>query len=637
MMMDDIFEEEKANKPRKKIKKDLSKSEVFGNEIDTRRKNSEADVPDYLDNFLQHSRGAVFINGDDNTNNKPHIKKKKIIKKIVKRKKLSKSDSFVINSTLFRTDDQAKKAAKLKETLDKIQKEKQERERKEKEKEKEKEEKSIEDQKKKVLIRIFNKKQKLEKESEYLDTSINSIHSRDRKLDNKKVYINKTINSSKNIHRNINISKNTINKNIINKNILNRNFLNNLKNRALIKTGLASNNRVKLILKNRKRTKSISSREELESKINFDKSIKKETREKSAERSFKKQLSINSDKTSSRNGDNSEEEKINYTKRKKVKKVKKNLLKEQLEKFEHEQRLILLSKFINLIQKQIIINIKNMLKIIFIYKKIRDYQNKCVTKISSIFRGYLTRQKAKLEYLIMKILKIREDNASKISSYYKMTKSKKQTKNILSKAKNSYAIYSSLTNNKILYFKYKNQTGLEDNLYFEFCPLLNCFVLFISKREKEIKKIIEGHFYNENYHKLIDPIYEVNQNGENIINISKIFKKADYLKEKDSKILYKYIKIHRTIRRERIDDYEERKRKIHEDDISLTRSHSFFAKKVVTREERELSRSKSFMKLKSKKSKGILKPSKSYMNLRCEEKKIHFGNARIKKYHNSKK
>ena len=43
------------------------------------------------------------------------------------------------------------------------------------------------------------------------------------------------------------------------------------------------------------------------------------------------------------------------------------------------------------------------------------------------------------------------------------------------------------------------------------------------------------------------------------------------------------------------------------------------------------------MKLKPKKTKGILKPSKSYINLRCEEKKIHFGSARIKKYHNTKK
>ena len=119
--------------------------------------------------------------------------------------------------------------------------------------------------------------------------------------------------------------------------------------------------------------------------------------------------------------------------------------------------------------------------------------------------------------------------------------------------------------------------------------------------------------------------------------IFKNFKLSLLFKRKNNKILYKYIKINRAIRRERIDDYEERKRKVQEDDISLERSHSFFAKKVVTREERELSRSKSFMKLKTRKSKGILKPSKSYMNLRCEEKKIHFGNARIKKYHNSKK
>ena len=44
---------------------------------------------------------------------------------------------------------------------------------------------------------------------------------------------------------------------------------------------------------------------------------------------------------------------------------------------------------------------------------------------------------------------------------------------------------------------------MEDNLYFKFCPLLNCFVFFISKREKKIKKIIEEHFYSENYHKFM--------------------------------------------------------------------------------------------------------------------------------------
>ena len=73
------------------------------------------------------------------------------------------------------------------------------------------------------------------------------------------------------------------------------------------------------------------------------------------------------------------------------------------------------------------------------------------------------------------------------------------------------------------------------------------------------------------------------------------------------------------------------------DDEHLARSHTFKCKKLGDSTTLELSRSKSFMRLKSKKGKGILKPSKSYINLRSEEKKIHFGNARIKKYHNKKK
>lgn len=39
------------------------------------------------------------------------------------------------------------------------------------------------------------------------------------------------------------------------------------------------------------------------------------------------------------------------------------------------------------------------------------------------------------------------------------------------------------------------------------------------------KKIVEGCFYNENYNMLIDPLYEQNKIGENIINFPKIFKK----------------------------------------------------------------------------------------------------------------
>ena len=92
MMIDYIFEEEKSNKPRKKIKKitkikkDLSKSDIYENSINWNTLNTELDVPDYLDDLLQHSRGTVFISGSENMNSdKPIFKKKIIIKKSSKK------------------------------------------------------------------------------------------------------------------------------------------------------------------------------------------------------------------------------------------------------------------------------------------------------------------------------------------------------------------------------------------------------------------------------------------------------------------------------------------------------------------------------------------------------------------------
>ena len=335
-----------------------------------------------------------------------------------------------------------------------------------------------------------------------------------------------------------------------------------------------------------------------------------------------------------------EEEKIEYKKEpKKTNNNKiKNNLKEQLEKFELEQKLIGYSKCNNLFHKKIINEIKNILKILYIYQKIKKIQIISAEKISSFYRGYSFRQNFKIDYLTLRILKLREYCASKISSYYRMYLSRRHTKKLIQRAEDSYIIYSSLTNHNQLYFKYKYQNGSDDNLYFEYCPLLKCFILFINKREKMNKKIVEGCFYNENYNMLIDPLYEKNNKGENIINFPKIFRKADSAYEEKDIIINRYIKIHRPVqrKRERIDDYEERKRKALDDGDHLSNSQTFKIKKLVNDKIRKLSRSKSFIKIKGS-MKGILKPSKSYINLRCVDKKIHFGNARIKKYHNHKK
>ena len=572
--MDDIFEEEeKSNKPRKKIKKDLSKSEACGKKINSIRKSSEVDVPDYLDDFLQHSRGAIFITGNGNNLNQPIIKKKKIIKKIIKKKKVVKplNNNDIINNKI-KIEEEEKKKNEERAKRDKEKKEREETEKREKEeKEKELRERKLKEEKllkvKNKLI-ITRKLKKRKKENEYSDSPINMKQSSGSKSE-------------------------SINYNISSENDSNNN--NNYINNKIVENSNETPSR----------TKSNYSNEDTDEKYNI--SISEEESEITEKRSQKKRVSINSNDINNKNDEESkeeeseeeEEEKVEYQQKPKKKIIKRNL-KEQLEKFKYEEKLKILIKFSKLLQVKLDKEIGNILKVLLIYKKIKDYQNNCATKICNTFKSYKMRKKFKFDYLIKKILLKREENAFKITSFYKTFVARIQTKQLLKKAKNHYVIYSSLINNKMLYFKY----NMEENLHFEYSPLLKSFVLFINKPEKIAKKLIEGYFYNENYNKLIDPIYETNNNGENIINFQKIFKKADLVSEKNERIAERYIKLHKPIKRERIDEYEERKRKAFDDD-NLSKSHKFKEKKLNNIG--EMSRSKSFYKLKPKK--GILKPS----------------------------
>ena len=300
------------------------------------------------------------------------------------------------------------------------------------------------------------------------------------------------------------------------------------------------------------------------------------------------------------------------------------------------EKSVIFDKFNSLVSSKVIFNLSNVLKIIFFFKKVKECQNKSSTKISSIFRGYLIRKNFKLNYLTLKILNLRDKCSSKIIAHFKGYLIRKISKPIIQKKEDNYIIYSTLSDNKMLYFKSRFMGGLEDNIYFEYCKLLHCFVHFINRKERNLsKKKIEGFFYNEKYKKLTDSMYEKNQKGENIINIPQILKKNNDNIDNYDKIINDYMKSLRPVvrRRENLLEYEERKKKALDDDM-LTR-HKIFEKA------NKMSRSKSFMRLKGvkgvSKGKGILKPSKSYINLRSEEKKIQFGKARIKGYHLTKK
>ena len=323
---------------------------------------------------------------------------------------------------------------------------------------------------------------------------------------------------------------------------------------------------------------------------------------------------------------------IEINKENKYNNKEKSKLKVQLMKFDYEQKLSILKKYFYLYKCIFLHKIKQALKSIYILIKTKNCMNLSINKIANHYQGYLFRNKIKFNYVISKILDLRKQKAQKISSKIKAFLIRKEAKKLLMKAENNYIIYSSLNidKNDRLYFRYMYKSGKAENFYFEYSPLLKCFIYFLNKNNDKYLKIVEGNFYNSKANILIDKSFEVNCKGKNIINIQSIVKNADIINERNDRIINRYLRLHRPVKRTTIDEYEESKKKSKDDSILKNKS-----KKLVKL--RNTSRCKSFMKIKvESKTKSILKPSRSYVNLRCGDKKIQFGKAKIRKYKNSK-
>ena len=323
---------------------------------------------------------------------------------------------------------------------------------------------------------------------------------------------------------------------------------------------------------------------------------------------------------------------IEINKENKYNNKEKSKLKVQLMKFDYEQKLSILKKYFYIYKCIFLHKIKQALKSIYILIKTKNCMNLSINKIANHYQGYLFRNKIKFNYVISKILDLRKQKAQKISSKIKAFLIRKEAKKLLMKAENNYIIYSSLNidKNDRLYFRYMHKSGKAENFYFEYSPLLKCFIYFLNKNNDKYLKIVEGNFYNSKANILIDKSFEVNCKGKNIINIQSIIKNADIINERNDRIISRYLRLHRPVKRTTVDEYEESKKKSKDDSILKNKSQ-----KLVKL--RNTSRCKSFIKIKGEcKTKSILKPSRSYVNLRCGDKKIQFGKAKIRKYKNSK-
>ena len=93
-----------------------------------------------------------------------------------------------------------------------------------------------------------------------------------------------------------------------------------------------------------------------------------------------------------------------------------------------------------------------------------------------------------------------------------------------------------------------NITCKTDNLFFDYCDILKCFVYYFSKSENYLNnKILKGNFISDisNYCPIIDVIYPVeieNCNSHNIINIPKIIKRNKERKLDDYVQVYQLLK-----------------------------------------------------------------------------------------------
>ena len=414
-----------------------------------------------------------------------------------------------------------------------------------------------------------------------------------------------------------------------------------------------------------KKMKKISSNMELYSKMNEDESFhlsdnEKKTKKKKKKAKSKKKEKIKMNLTTNNNNFNNNEDDdiddtlrvignliLNKKRRKeennnqdKIKKVKffndtQNKISDYIKEIMNNPELSKSRKFGIFIRVKIINDISNIFKIIYLFNKIRQYKYIFCNKICAMYKAYSFRKKFKFNYMLLKIINLRNNSASKIIAHMKGYIIRENIKKILERKEENYIIYSTLADNRMLYFKIKYDDNLEDNLYFEYCKVLNCFISFLSFKERNLsKKIISGFFYNEKYNKLTDDFYQKNEKGENVINFPEIIEKNNKNIDKYDKIINEFMKKNRY--KKKIvygnEEYEENKRKALDDYLILSNKSSSVKLDKI-------SRSKSYMRLKGLKfnTKSILKPTKSYISLKSQKRKIQFGEPEILGYHLNRK
>ena len=195
-------------------------------------------------------------------------------------------------------------------------------------------------------------------------------------------------------------------------------------------------------------------------------------------------------------------------------------------------------------------HIKFIFKYAFLIKEILESRKYLSSLISSYYKGNKLRNEYKRPLFLYKLLKFRKESVKKFYDYYQFKKYREKVKYFLNnKLEFNYMITSDINDCNFLYFTSFQENGLEENIYFEKCDIINQFVMYIDKNEEDLNnKVLRGYFTNDNDCHLLDNKFEIDsEKNENIINITSYINTIKNIYKKYDEINKEFLKKNKRI------------------------------------------------------------------------------------------
>lgn len=278
-------------------------------------------------------------------------------------------------------------------------------------------------------------------------------------------------------------------------------------------------------------------------------------------------------------------------------------------------------------------HIKFIFKYAFLIKEILESRKYLSSLISSYYKGNKLRNEYKKPLFLYKLLKFRKESVKKFYDYYQFKKYREKVKYFLNnKLEFNYMITSDINDCNFLYFTSFQENGLEENIYFEKCDIINQFAYYIDKNEEDLNnKILRGYFTNDNDCHVLDNKFEIDsEKNENIINITSYINTIKNIYKKYDEINKEFLKKNKRIYNPFILSSRRKKElKMKRNKTSVIINFDNDKENINDNFKIKRNSTNANLLLSNHSSKSILRPAKSFKSIKSIKtnlkKKISFG------------